>query len=239
MLWGLETHAARGPRPVRTVDEVAVAALALADDGGLDAVSMRRLASALGIGTMTVYSSVQNREDLVDLIVDRAYGEIYPDGRVPGETWRERALAIARANADLCARHAWLLDVDLARPVLGPGETRKYDLELGALDGIGLDDVALDATVTLLVSHAASAARRAREASRVRRESGRTDEEWWAANAPILARIAELSVYEVAARVGTAVGEAQNSAFDADAELRFGVARIVDGIAALLDAHGR
>lgn len=239
MLWGLDTSGARGPRPARSAEQVASAAVGLADaQGALSGLSMRRVAEVLEVGTMSLYTYVQNKDDLVDLVVDRAYGEVYPGGAVPGERWQDRVRSVARANWDLFERHAWLLDVDLARPVLGPGETRKYDLELRALDGIGLDDVAMDATVTLVVSHAASAARRAREARRVHTETGQTDDEWWADNAPVLQAVAELSVYDVAGRVGSAVGEAQHGPYSPAAELEFGVERIVDGVAALLERTG-
>ncbi len=234
MLWGVELPGRRGPRPACTVAQVAAAAIAVADEAGsLSVLSMRRVADQLGIGTMTLYTYVQNRADLIDLVVDTAYTEVYPTGSVEGAAWPDRVRAIAAVNAALFERHPWLLDIDLARPILGPGETRKYDLELRALDGIGLDDVAMDASVTLLVSHAANAARRSREARRVQSES--TDDEWWAANEPVFSAIVGLNAYRVAARVGAAVGEAQQAAYSPTAELGFGVERIVDGIGVLID----
>ncbi|MEK8226023.1 TetR/AcrR family transcriptional regulator C-terminal domain-containing protein [Oerskovia sp. M15] len=164
---------------------MARAAVGLADrEGALGALSMRKVAADLGIGTMSLYTYVQNKDDLVDLVVDRAYGELYPHDEAPGATWQDRLRSVARANWDLFATHPWLLDIDLARPVLGPGETRKYDVELRAIEGIGLDDVAMDATVTLVVGQATTAARRARAGRAAHATSGQTDDEWWAANAP-------------------------------------------------------
>ncbi|WP_265520330.1 TetR/AcrR family transcriptional regulator [Oerskovia flava] len=236
LLWGVATPGARGPQQSRTPAEVARAAVGLADAGTLEALSMRRVAAALGLGTMSLYTYVQNKDDLVDLVVDHAYGELYPQGAVPGDTWPERLREVARANVALVERHPWLLDVDLARPVLGPGETRKYDLELRAVDDVGLGDVEMDATVTLVVSHALAAARRARAARLVAETSGQTDDEWWEANAPVLEAIADMSTYTVAARVGSAAGEAQQAPYSASAELEFGLGRIIAGIEALL-AH--
>ncbi len=238
-LWGLDTSGSRGPRQTRSVQQVAAAAIALADAGRtLDAVSMRRVAAELGVGTMTLYTYVQDRRDLVDLVVDRAYAEMYPDG-VPAGAWPERIHALARGNWGLFERHPWLLDIDLTRPVMGPGETRKYDIELRAVDGIGLTDVAMDAIVSMLVGHTATAARRAREIRRVAEESDLIDDdEWWAANAPVFRAIAQRSNYRVAARVGSAVAEAQAAPRAADAELRFGIDRIVDAVAALIARPG-
>ncbi|GII98437.1 TetR family transcriptional regulator [Sediminihabitans luteus] len=238
MLWGVGDRATRGPRPSRTAAEVADAALALADAHGLDGLSMRRLAQSLGLGTMSVYTYVQNKDDLVDLVVDRAYAAMYrASHEVPGATWQERLRAVGHENWTLLTEHPWLLDVDLARPVLGPGETRKYDLELGALDGTGLDDVTVDATVTLVVSTAASAARRYREAERLRSDAEQPDDAWWTENEDVLVAIGELSPYERAARVGAAVGEAQAAAWSATTDLEFGIDRVVAGVAAMVDAR--
>lgn len=236
LLWGLHAdRGARGPQQSRTPDEVARAAVGLADeDGALTGLSMRKVAAALGIGTMSLYTYVQNKDDLVDLVVDRAYGELYPQGHAPGATWQDRLRSVARANWDLFVAHPWLLDIDLARPVLGPGETRKYDVELRAIEGVGLDDVAMDATVTLVVGQATTAARRARAARAAHEASGQTDDEWWAANAPLLERISAMSTFTVAGRVGATVGEAQQSAYSPEAELDFGIERIVAGVEALV-----
>ena len=231
MLWGVDVASTRGPRLSRSVDDVARVAVGLADGAeGLTALSMRRVAAELGIGTMSLYTYVQNKDDLVDLVVDRVYQEMYESDAVVGATWPDRLRAVAAANRDLFERHPWLLDVDLARPVLGPGETRKYDLELRAVDGIGLDDVAMDATVTLVVNQATSSARRARAAHQVSETSGQTDDEWWSANAPILEAISDMSTYTVAARVGSIVGEVQQAPYSAAAELDFGIERIIDGV---------
>lgn len=230
MLWGVESAASRGPRASRTVEEIGAAAVTLADAEGVQGLSMRRLASTLGVGTMSLYTYVQNKDDLVDLVVDLAYAETYADDVVPGVGWHDRLVTVGWENWRLLTRHPWLLDVDLARPVLGPGETRKYDLELGAAEGAGLSDVALDAAVTLVISTAANAARRLREAEEVRALGGQTDEAWWERNAALLATVGELSTYTRAARVGAAVGEAHASGWSATAELEFGLTRVVDGI---------
>lgn len=234
MLWGVDGGTTRGPRPSRTIEEIGAAAVRLADDGGVQGLSMRRLAASLGVGTMSLYTYVQNKDDLVDLVVDRAYAETYVDDVVPGEGWREQLVAVGRENWRLLTTHPWLLDVDLSRPVLGPGETRKYDLELGAAEGTGLGDVALDATITLVVSTAASAARRLREAEQVRALGGQTDEAWWERNASLLATVAERSTYARAARVGAAVGEAQAAGAAPGADLEFGLARVVAGVEGLV-----
>ena len=93
----------------------------------------------------------------------------------------------------------------------------KYEHELGALDGLGLDDVEMDAALTFVLAFVRSAAVAA-AGRRPRR--GMTDEQWWARAGPLLARSSTRTRYPPAARVGTAAGAAQGGAYDADARVR-------------------
>ena len=86
-------------------DRVLRAAVALADEAGLDALSMRTLAQRLGVAPMALYKHVANKEELLDGMVDVIVGEIEPPG--PGAGWkdgvRERVLSARRS----LQRHAW------------------------------------------------------------------------------------------------------------------------------------
>jgi hypothetical protein len=62
-----------------------------------------------------------------------------------------------------------------------------------------------------------------------------TDEEWWEANAPLLARVVNPDDYPTAARVGTAAGAAQGGAYSPDHAWEFGLERVLDGLQALVD----
>jgi hypothetical protein len=63
------------------------------------------------------------------------------------------------------------------------------------------------------------------------------DQQWWAANAPLLAGIIDARAYPLAARVGSAAGAAHGSAYDPDHAYRFGLDRVLDGLAAIIDAR--
>ena len=117
----------------------------------------------------------------------------------------------------------WLLEVTPLRPVLGPNTIARYDHELTALDGIGLTDVEMDSALTLLNAHTESAARRALEAAQAEQRSGITDEQWWAARAPVLERVIEPGRFPVATRVGTAAGEVHNAAYAPEHAFVFGL----------------
>src|SRR5262245_10778604 len=130
----------RGPRQGLTIDEIVNTAIALADEGGLGAVTMRQLAKTLGVATMTLYTYVPGKAELLDLMLDTAYRQM-PRTDTTGEHWRRRVEAVAADNRRLYERHPWAATVSTSRPPLGPGLMAKYEHELRALDGTGLDDV--------------------------------------------------------------------------------------------------
>ncbi|MFC7740484.1 TetR/AcrR family transcriptional regulator C-terminal domain-containing protein [Nocardiopsis composta] len=147
--------------------------------------------------------------------------------------------AVARQNRDLYLRHPWMLQVAAGRPVLGPNSMVRYDRELRALEGLGLSDIEMDGVIALLSDYVHGAAREAVAMADAAADSGRTDQEWWEQHAPELERIADPSVYPVAARVGTAVGERYGASHDPAADFDFGLKLVLDGVAALLESRAR
>ena len=145
-----ETSAVRrGPRSSLDVGRIVTAAVRVADAEGLAAVSMRRVAGALHVPAMTLYSHVPGKGELVDLMLDTALGELYPDEQAPtAGNWRARVEAVARANRQFFLRHPWALSI--ARPAPGPNRMRKYEIELRAVDGMGLSEEQMHLLVTLL-----------------------------------------------------------------------------------------
>lgn len=75
----------------------------------------------------------------------------------------------------------------------------------------------------------------AHDASATRCDSGITDEQWWAANAPLLERILDPGAYPTAARVGSAAGAAHGGAYSPEHAWEFGLQRVLDGLAALIE----
>jgi AcrR family transcriptional regulator len=222
----------RGPRQRLSVDDVVDAAIELADREGLPALSMRGLAQHLGIGAMTLYTYVPNRTDLIVLMVDQALGRRtlpeHPDDL------RARLEAVARLQHADCREHPWLLEVSGVRAWLGPHVADRYEWQLAAVEGIGLDDLEMDQTVTLLASFGTGIARAEQAVRQAERESGMTDAQWWEANAEALGEVMAGHAYPIAGRVGVAAGDAYQAASDPGRELDFGLARIVDGVLALL-----
>ncbi|MFC7358790.1 TetR/AcrR family transcriptional regulator [Nocardioides astragali] len=239
LLWGEESAAPRRKGPARsvTVAQVVDAALRLADDQGLAAVTMRAVAERVGVSAMSVYTYVPGKPELLDLMVDASYARM---ARMPwaGEAWRDRLEVVAETNRDLLTSHPWLTEVAaLSRPPLGPGVMAKYEHELAAFDGTGLSDVDTDAALTYLLGFVQSHCRSAHDAARATTDSAMSDADWWVANQPILARALDPEAYPRAVRIGSAAGEAQGSAWEADRAWDFGLARTLDGLAALIGVH--
>ena len=225
----------RGPRQRLTTAAVVGAATALADAEGTARLTMRRLAAELGVATMALYTYVPGRAELLDLMLDAVYGAV-PRPDLAGLSWRRRAVLVAEANRSLYHRHPWAAEASGARPPLGPGLVAKYEHELAAFDGLGLDDVAVDAALTFLLEFVRASARASADADATRRGSALTDAQWWAATAPFLQRALDPARYPLASRVGTAAGAAQGGAYDEQRAWDSGLARVLDGLAALVEA---
>jgi len=232
LLWGTAAPSTRGPRPGLTVPEIVRAAIEIADRDGLGALTMRRLAEALGVGAMALYTYVRGKADLLDLMLDAVYLDM-PRATLGGD-WRERLTTVARDNRALFDAHPWAATLSSSRPPLGPGLMAKYEHELSALADSGLDDVETDAALTFVLDFVRSSALAAHQALAARRESGMTDEQWWEANAPLLERVLDPDAYPTAARVGAAAGAAQGGAYSPDHAWEFGLARVLDGLGALV-----
>jgi AcrR family transcriptional regulator len=231
LLWHAVASAkpARGPRRRLAIGTITAAAVELADAEGIAAVTMRGLASRLGLASpMALYTYVPAKAELVDLMVDACCATFSLDVTAAPARLAERVCAVANANRGLYRQHPWLADVSTERPPLGPGQLRKYERELAALDGLGLSDHEMDLTLTLVITFVRADAASAAAA-------GSADEEaaWWAVAGPALARYATAGDYPLASRVGTTAGEAQGRAYDPDLAYTFGLERIADGVEAL------
>ncbi|PBC78190.1 TetR family transcriptional regulator [Streptomyces sp. TLI_235] len=222
----------RGPRQARTVPEIAAAAIGLADAEGVGAVTMRAVAQRLGLSPMALYTYVPGKAELLDLMLDTVYAAM--PRRTPADGgWRARAAAVADDNAALYAAHPWVAEVATGRPPLGPGLMAKYEYELRALEGLGLGDVETDAALSFVLGFVQSCARAAADERAAEQESAMSDEQWWAGNADLLAKVFDPERFPTAARIGTAAGEAHGAASSAAHAYAFGLARVLDGLAAL------
>lgn len=227
LLWrdhaGAPAGGRRGPRARYSTGDVVERAVALADEGGLAAVTVRALAQSLELTAMSVYTHVNSRDDLLVLMADQAHAQLplTPFGR---SAWRTRVRRIADDNLALYRAHPWLLDVDDARTAFGPGTIAKYDHELHAFDGTALDDVERDAALSFVLDYVRSAAARI-----IRPKPSDDLGETWQQSAATLARYLG-DDFALAQRVGRAAGEAMGAPYDAERAWAFGLERVIAGL---------
>ncbi|WP_330233087.1 TetR/AcrR family transcriptional regulator [Nocardia sp. NBC_00508] len=234
LLWGVPQQSRRGPKPKLTVEDIATVAIRIADQDGLTGVTLRRVADELGVTAMSLYGYVPGKAELLDLIADRAHID-YPMPEDGPAEWRPRLETIARNNWTLYLTHPWLLQIAANRPLPGPRATAKYDYELRAVDGLGLPDVDMDLIVSLVNDYVRGAARTAVDTAAAESETGMSDQQWWNAFGPALARVLDPHQFPTAVRVGATAGAEYGAAYAPTRAFEFGLHRMLDGIEQFID----
>ena len=139
-VWTRDTANSRRPRITR--DDIAAAAIQIADTEGLDALSMRRLAAQLDVGTMSLYHYVRTKDELLTLVMDAFMGAtLVPSGTRLPKDWRSAITMVARQSKAALERHPWVLDIS-DDPPIGPNTIRHFDQTLEAVASFpgSLDD---------------------------------------------------------------------------------------------------
>lgn len=245
LLWGGGERPSRGPKPGLTLDRIVAAAVGIADAEGLEAVSMRRLSTALDVGTMSLYRYVPGKAELLDLMLDRVQREALeadqenpadrqenPAGHQENATaptgWRRAVESLARGYLELYRRHPWLLRVNEARSVLGPSSLRSLEVALLPLQGMGLSDPELLSVIISVQSFAGGIARTEIDADAAAKETGLSHEEFWEQQRPYLERAMESGQFPLLAAL------AEDTFSDDFDHFAFGLRRFLDGLEVLV-----
>jgi AcrR family transcriptional regulator len=134
-----ERHRARGrARHALDTDAVVETALRIADTEGVDAVSMRRIASELRVGTMSLYHHVADKDELLELMADATSAELIVPGEILGD-WREALRAIAHRTRDAFLRHPWLIDTAGTRPLVTRNSLRHVEQSVAIVAALDVD----------------------------------------------------------------------------------------------------
>ncbi|MFC8571329.1 TetR/AcrR family transcriptional regulator [Streptomyces sp. NPDC057245] len=214
-------------RPVPLDRERIVAtAVALADEGGLEAVSLRKVAGRLNAGPMRLYGYISTKEELFDLMVDEAYAEILPEEQ-PAD-WREALRLLAHRTRQAALRHEWLADLLGRRPALGPNGLAVTEATLAALDGLTGIDTVMRAVETVS-AYFTGAIRREITNLRAERATGLSKHDWQRTHGPHVTRMLATGRFP-------ALAKAVHEGTDVDAETSFttGLDWVLDAVAAQL-----
>ena len=232
LLWGDRELPTRGPKPGVTLERVVQAAVEVADEFGLQALSMRSVAERLGIGTMSLYTYVPGKAELIDLMQDTATGECpLPD---PATGWRPQLEQLARGSWILYGRHPWTLEVARLRRVPGPHEVAAEEASLRAVAGLGLTPSEMAATANLVVGYVDGLARRVADTVEHERRTGVSDEAWWSARESLWEKIGDCDP-DLGPAFPTITSVYTEGGFDQpDNGFEFGLQRLLDGIQVLV-----
>ncbi len=139
-IWERQLPAPRERRAPLTREDIAAAAIALVDREGPDALTMRRVAAEAGIPTMTLYSYVRDKQELLDLGANEMCAAmVVPDGELPTD-WRAALTEIAWRTYRFFLGHPWILAfMDHPDPIAGPNIIKHMEQTLAAVSTLPLD----------------------------------------------------------------------------------------------------
>jgi AcrR family transcriptional regulator len=221
-LWEAREVGTRGPKPALTAEAIALAAIAVADAEGLDAVSMQRIAREVKVTTMALYRYFASKDELVNRMIELAGGPVQKWDGAQAE-WRERLRQWSHGCAAIYARHGWFLQAATARRrVMGPNELEWLDTALGALSTAGLNGTEQMNAFLVLIGHVRSHAEYSAGAAK-----GLSSEQW--------ARITTELVQKHRERYDAVLRAIEAGAFAAPRGdgFAFGLECILEGIEAL------
>jgi len=125
------------PRVPLTRERVLHVAIGLADQGGLESVSMRKLGQELGVEAMALYYHFASRDEIVDGLVDLVFGEV--DLPPADGAWKAAMRRRAISLRDVLLHHRWAIGLMEARATPGPANLRHHDAVIGSLRAAGFD----------------------------------------------------------------------------------------------------
>jgi AcrR family transcriptional regulator len=239
LLWGRRERGRRGPKPELSLEAILQAAVRVADNEGLEAVSMARVAKELGFTTMSLYRHVDNKDELLQLMWN-ASAQGAEELVLEGTDWRSKLRHWAVIQRDMLDRHPWITDMPMASPPLAPNSLTFVELGLEGMDETALPDVDKLRVIGLISSYTLSEARMAHDAARARDRDAAANTDTlsappWSFEA-LLRELVDEHDYPRLHRIAWSEGIGGDaSGFEEREEFLFGLERILDGVAALLE----
>jgi AcrR family transcriptional regulator len=231
LAWGLRDGGTRGPKRGLTLDRIVTAGIKVALTEGIGSLSMARVASELGVGTMSLYRYVAAKDELLTLMVDTALGPPPPadDGE---DDWRAGLTRWAVGLRDAYRRHPWSLRVPISAPPLGPNNVAWLEHALRSLSTTPLSEQDKLSSVLLLSGFVRNDATLTADFA-----AGSGGESLVPGYGAVLSRLIAADGFPALHRA-IASGSLDDED-DIDAEFDFGLPRILDGIDALIRRQRR
>jgi AcrR family transcriptional regulator len=234
--WGVRGRPHKGPKPGLSLDRIVAAAVRVADAEGLAAVSMSRVATELGTAPMSLYRYVGAKDELLALMVDAAYGPP-PAGPPPawpaGDTgWRAGLSRWAWAMRARIQQRPWVLGIPIGGLPTLPNEVAWFEDGLRSLQDTGLEEDEKASAILLVSGYVRTSASIDADIAAAVLASGKTPDEWMSSYARTMTQLADPQRFPALTKF-IAAG-VFDRADPPDNEFTFGLARILDGLAALI-----
>lgn len=233
MAWGLRERPGKGPRPTLTLQRIVDAAVALAATEGMDAVSMGRVAKELGVSAMSLYRYVAAKEELYILMSDAGVGTpppLPPDA--DGWGWRELLSDWAYAQRTLLMTKPWILRIPITAPPATPNQLGWMDRGLAAMAGTGLRESEKLSTIILIGGLVRNEATMAADMMDAIVKSGVSPDKVVGQYVRTLRLLTGPDTHPAVTRL--LESDAFTGSDEPDFQFRFGLRRLLDGLAELI-----
>ncbi|MFE6688194.1 GntR family transcriptional regulator [Streptomyces sp. NPDC057743] len=212
-------------------EQIVLAGIRVADAEGLRALSMRRVAAEFGVSSMALYRHVASKDELVLLMADAAFAEVRVPEPAP-DGWRARMAAGARLQWELYRQHPWLAAyLSISRPQPMPRAMALIEWTMARVEG--MDPVTLLHLAVTLLNHVRATAAGFEDDREAEQHTGMDRNAWMAAMGPAYERILGSGAYPMYA----GVGGLDEDAVTLDTLFEFGLARLLDGMAVLVEGR--
>lgn len=229
--WGLRQRPSKGPKPALTLDRIVAAGVRVAVSEGLGAVSMGRVAAELGTSAMSLYRYVAAKNELLDLMVDATFSAP-PSVPAAEGGWRAGLSRWAWAILASFRRNPWVLRVPITSPPITPNQVAWMEYGLASLRDTGLDEGAKLSVMLLVSGYVRNDATLGASLAEAWQESAAV-QEMMMAYPKLLARVTDPERFPaITALIASGVMDGPD---DPDDEFAFGLERVLDGVAALVD----
>lgn len=227
LLWGPRHRPRRGPKPALSLDRIVAVGIDIADAEGLSALSMQAIADQVGFTKMSLYRYTPGKAELTALMFDTAMGPP-PDLTDITGGWQAELRAWANHSWRVFSRHPWAIEASVGQRLIGPNELGWLNTGLASLSGLGLTGGERLDAIVLLIGHVRNLVQQ-----NVDTGQATPERDLGAAMAAIITEHRDTYPHASEAFQSAASGSGQDDA------LAFGISRILDGLAALVEERAR
>jgi AcrR family transcriptional regulator len=230
--WGLRERPSKGPKPGLSLERIVDAAVNVAATEGIEAVSMNRVATELGSSAMALYRYVAAKDELLELMVDRAAASVLSTTAVAAEDWRAGLSRWAWSYHELLREHSWVLRIPISGPPTTPNQIAWLENGLATMRDTGLHEGEKMSVILLVTGYVRNEATLTAELAAAAAASGKPFMPTWG---QLIAQLTDPQRFPALhAAIASGIFEQDD---DPDDEFAFGLERVLDGIEVLVRAR--